>query len=1310
NGLGAGSYTMTVTDANGCSATSIVNIITPNSPIISSSSFTDVTCNAGNDGSINVSASGGTGVINYNLQPLNQTNTTGSFTGLTAGSYTVTATDVLGCSVSTFMIISEPPSILWTNTFATNVNCFGNNDGSIQILASGGTGLINYLLQPGNSSNTSGIFNGLGPNTYTITATDQNNCSINTTIIVIEPPLLNWVTIIQNNVSCFGLSDASISISASGGTGSITYQIQPLNQSNTNGNFSSLLAGSYTLIATDANNCSISTTIMITEPTVLQISNVSHTNPTCVPGNDATITVTVSGGTLPYTYNLGSGNQTSNVFTNVGAGTYTIVVSDANNCIVTSIYNIAAPNAPVIASVNSTNIPCNGGSSGSILLNTSGGTGALSFNLQPLNQTNAIGSFTGLPAGNYTVTVTDVIGCSSTTSVQITEPLLLQWSSMLYADILCNGNSTGSITAIAVGGNGMITYNLQPGNLNNTTGIFQNLPANSYSITATDINACSISSVVILTEPPILLFDSITVQAALCNSAGNGMIDVTTVGGVGPIVFNINPAGTFTPPGNFSNLSGNTTYTIIAMDANGCSVSTSAFIAQPLSLLFTSTSATNISCNGAGDGSISVMATGGTGILNYNLQPGNLNNTTGSFSNLNGGAYTVTVVDANNCTISTVLMVSEPPLITLNSLTALDITCNNANDGSININCLGGTGSLNYNLQPTNINNATGVFANLMGATYTITVTDANFCTYSTSVIIINPTPISFDSVASTNVLCNGDSNGTVNVMAIGGTGLTYTYSILPLNQSNTSGQFVGLPANNYTVTAVDQNGCSISTLLVIVNPQPIVLSLNSKLDVSCFNGNNGSIQVSAVGGTQPYSYTIYPGMQTNATGIFNTLIAGTYTVVVTDSNACSDQIAGITIMQPTNLSINQLTHQDIICHGDSSGSIAITASGGTGILSYSISPANGTQNPVGYFNGLLSGLYTVTVTDANNCTLTTTVLISENPEIIIDEIEFTQPTCHGDQNGTMHVKASGGVGTLTYRLNSGNPLPTGVYVNLPAGAYLITVTDIYGCQKDSLFYLTEPDPVNVAELEISPILCAGASDGKIIVVGSGGNGGYTYSLKPGLHFSQNGYFAGLHQGMYTLTIRDSMGCHFDTILVINPPQNILNVTISKQDLSCFGAGIEGWAQANVNGGTPPFTFLWSTEPAQYTDRAVNLGFGYYFLEVTDVNGCQEKDSVYIEPGPCCEEVFIPNAFTPNGDGNNDEFKVTTSAGIELLKFAIYDRWGNRVWSTNNFRSGWDGTYRNENEHMNTFYWIFQYRCLTDGMIYIKKGDVILVR
>jgi gliding motility-associated-like protein len=155
---------------------------------------------------------------------------------------------------------------------------------------------------------------------------------------------------------------------------------------------------------------------------------------------------------------------------------------------------------------------------------------------------------------------------------------------------------------------------------------------------------------------------------------------------------------------------------------------------------------------------------------------------------------------------------------------------------------------------------------------------------------------------------------------------------------------------------------------------------------------------------------------------------------------------------------------------------------------------------------------------------------------------------------------------------------------------------------------------------------------------------------------------------------------------------------------------MEGFAEAIVTGGAQPYNYVWNTNPIQTTKEVFNLTSGYYIVNVADFKGCTIADTVYIEPGNCCKEVFIPNAFSPNGDGMNDQFGVVTSTGLELLQFSVYNRLGQQVWKTNKVRERWDGKFNSGACDIGTFYYIFSYKCLSDGNIYTLKGDINLIR
>ncbi|MBK6332105.1 MAG: hypothetical protein IPF62_17030 [Bacteroidetes bacterium] len=596
-----------------------------------------------------------------------------------------------------------------------------------------------------------------------------------------QSPALTWTQNTATNITCNGGNDGSITTTATGGTGIINYNLQPTNQTNNTGLFTNLAANTYTILATDANGCTISTTLTITEPTLLSITNITFTNPTCVPGNDGSMTITASGGTLAYTYNIGGANQANNVFNNLGAGNYTITVTDANGCTATSTQTIAPPNSPTITAVVTTDVDCNGGNNGSITVTATGGLGALNYNLQPVNQNNATGIFTNLAAGVYTMTVADANGCTISSTATINEPTILSWTATATTDVNCNGGNDGTLTATATGGTGMINYNLQPTNQTNNTGLFTNLTAGTYTVTATDANGCTLTTTLVINQSPALTWTQNTATNITCNGGIDGSITTTATGGTGIINYNLQPTNQTNNTGLFTNLAANT-YTILATDANGCTISTTLTITEPTLLSITNITTTNPTCVPGNDGSMTITASGGTLAYTYNI--GGANQANNVFANLGAGNYTITVTDANGCTATSTQTIAPPNSPTITAVVTTDVDCNGGNNGSITVTATGGLGALNYNLQPVNQNNATGIFTNLAAGVYTMTVADANGCTISSTATINEPTILSWTATATTDVNCNGGNDGTLTATATGGTGMI-NYNLQPTNQTN---------------------------------------------------------------------------------------------------------------------------------------------------------------------------------------------------------------------------------------------------------------------------------------------------------------------------------------------------------------------------------------------------------------------------------------------------------------------------------------------------------------------------------------------
>ena len=1303
----SGAYTVSIKDGNNCLGSGTFGITTATGPNQITANNTNVSCFGGNSGSTIISATGGTGSMTYKLLPITISNTTGIFSNLTAGIYSIIASDANGCTLSTSIQITEPTAVSITSITPTLVSCISAADGTLTVLSTGGTGAFSYNLQAGNTTNLTGLFSGLIATTYTIKVTDANGCSTTSTQTVGSPIPISFTSNIATPVNCNAGNDGTIQVATTGGTGLITYTIQPQPTNNTTGTFSNLPAGTYVITATDANGCTKTTSSIITQPTALAITQITATNPTCVPGGDATITIAAAGATPLYSYSLNNSTyQLTPTFINLSTGIYTIMVKDANGCTKSATKIVAPSNAPVINSVSTTLASCNPGCDAVVTINSSNGTGLLNYSINlPTYQTNNV--FNNVCAGQYQITVKDAVGCtvsSSTVVETVIGPILVNTQK---ADVGCNGATTGNIHLTILGGTGNTNFVLMPGNITNTNGIFLNLAAGNYTITGTDANGCTIQTLVAIVEPPLLQFNTPSIDSAKCFNVANGSIVAPVSGGTMPINYSILPTGTFVPPNSFTNLLGDITYTISATDANLCSISTTVYVGQPNAITITSLLNTPVTCNGQSNGTISTSSIGGTNPISYQLLPGNIFSTTGNFTNLSGNTYTIIATDANDCSITSNTTLFEPSAISITNSSANNIVCFGQTNGSVSVNATGGIAPLSYNLLPTNITNAIGNFSSLSANIYTVTITDANGCTKTNTQTVIEPMLVDFISVTPTNVLCNGGNSGSITAIASGGVG-TITYQLNPIAIINTTGQFNNLFINNYTVTASDDNGCSKSSTVSITQPSELNLFLDSFKNVTCFGGNDGLIGTHASGGTLNYLYNLQPTNINSSLGIYPNLVASNYTMFVVDGNGCIDSIQNINITQPTEILYTSVTHQDIVCYKDSSGSISVVANGGTGIINYSLYPPTNPSNTTGSFINLPAATYTVIATDSKECTKTTSVTINANLLITMN-FQINEPVCFGDDNGEILLNITGGVPPILYSINGGVFSNINQFTNLAAGPYLFTIKDSNNCLVDTTIILTEPEKVG-AELFVTESKCASLNDGKIIVNGIGGRDNYIYYVRPGLYINQHGVFSDLKVGTYTLTVKDSAGCSFDTLIAILPPINPFSIQFTKQDIGCLGLGNEGWAKAIPIGGKAPYSYIWSTNPAQTNQEATQLEFGKYTLNVVDANGCEINDSIFINPGPCCDNVFIPNAFSPNGDGRNDEFRILTAAGFELIQLEVYDRWGNKIWSTPDARKGWDGKYKGVDMDVSTYYYIFRYNCYATGEKMIKKGDVQLIR
>jgi len=446
--------------------------------------------------------------------------------------------------------------------------------------------MITYTLNPGTISNTTGNFTNLAPGTYTVTATDAITCFATSAVVITPTILLNISSSTITNPLCNGATTGSITITAAGGTPTYLFTLNPGSIINTSGIFNNLIAGVYTVTVMDANNCTNTSSVTITQPTPIVISNPTKVNPTCNQPNIGSIVINASGGSPSLSYKLNAlAYQTSNSFTNLSSGTYTITVKDANGCTKTSLVSLSITNTPLLT--NSTLANTCLSNVDTIIVLASNGLAPYTYSLQPGNLSNNIGTFPNISTGIYTVSVIDANGCTNSLVLSLEPPPGLSWANLKATNIPCSGVGLGSLNCLAALGTPPYTYQLSPTNITNTTGIFNNLPLNSYTITASDILGCTTSSIVNISVSPPLNFNTVVKTDILCSGSNTGSMTLTASGGSGFNLYTLLPNNINSATGIFSALTAGT-YTVKVADASSCSATTIVQITEPSMVVFSS--------------------------------------------------------------------------------------------------------------------------------------------------------------------------------------------------------------------------------------------------------------------------------------------------------------------------------------------------------------------------------------------------------------------------------------------------------------------------------------------------------------------------------------------------------------------------------------------------------------------------------------------------------------------------------------------------------------------------------------------------
>jgi hypothetical protein len=785
-------------------------------------------------------------------------------------------------------------------------------------------------------------------------------------------------------------------------------------------------------------------------------------------------------------------------------------------------------------------------------------------------------------AGNVVVNIQDSITSASigTASITVTAAQVNTKVPVLL-NITCPATKTYKM--IATGSTVTSLYRNTSGSsfpytIPGVISIFKNVSGNNngyrYFYDWRISSGCATAKVAVpITTAPVTMTSTST--SILCNGAGG---NVTANAGIG-YTYTLNGANANTT-GNFTNVTAGN-YTVSATSASGCSASTTITITQPTPIVLTNTSIDN---TGGCNGSVSASATGGTGAYTYSINGGAVQST-GTFSNLCTGLYTLCVTDANNCSVCTTAIINSLNFITVYGATTT--ACVGSANGTITGNVVGGTPPYAYNINggAYSINN---LFTGLAAGTYTIGAKDAINITNTTVVTIIN----SSLAVATTGFSTPSATicTGYINATASGGVG-PYQYSING-GAFGAGSNFPNLCFGTYTVCTQDAQGCSACHTYTVLIVVPITVTAPSLVQ-ACPGMNNGSITAIAQNGTQPYQYSINGGaFGSNAQ--FNNLAAGVYTITAKDvDNVTTTVVADLTLSGSLNLISSAFT--DPKCYNTCDGTVIGIANAGVSAYTYSLN--GGAYQANSTFSNLCGANYTIQVKDANNCTANTVIKLT-TPQPITITLVTNNIDCNGQLNGNIAINANGGLAPYQYT-NLPSPYGTYYYFNgLGAGTYTLMAKDVNNCTVTTLGTITEP-PVLQLTGTTSP------NTGTITINVIGGTPTYMYSINGGQVQTSN-VFTGLGAGTYSLMVTDSKGCRYATAVILQAPENLASVQLG-QSIGIYPNPSNGIVTINID-----------------SDKAIGLlqvrilnDLGQIVVrDMMEVNGKKAKKTLHLEHLP----------------------------------------------------------------------------------------------
>jgi len=1221
--LAPGTYCVTVTDANDCSAEGCVTVEEATPPTLSGTTTT-ASCNGGTDGTINVTVQGGTGMITFNWD--NSLPSQEDQSGLAAGEYCVTITDTRDCSANMCFTVAQDNAPELSEDI-TNVSCNGADDGEIDLTVTGGAG--GEMFTWDNSLPSQEDQTGLAPGTYMVTVEDAIGCSVTGEYDITEPDILE-ITEMHTDVTCNGDSDGSINLDVTGGTTDYDYEWSgglpaTANQSGLDG-------GTYSVTVTDANLCEETLTITIDEPALLVLSG-SVTNDS--GSGTGAVDLTVEGGTTDYMFEWtgpGGFSETTEDITGLSPGTYDVTVTDANGCEETESFIVGGPGDPSISEAIITDAGCLG-NDGSINITITGGAGGNTF-LWDDNNGSDTEDIADLEPGTYNVTVTDQAGGEAFGGPYVVGQMNLITYTETHTDIACGGVDNGTITLDINGGSGTYDVEWSDGQFGEMR---TNLAPGSYTPTITDSDGCELegTAITIITLSDLSFTEEHT--NTTCSDRDDGTITLDIQGGSGN--YSVEWNGGITGEMISGLAPGSYTPTITDTD-DGCQnigAAITIFAADEINLDIVQQ--TDVVCFGEATGSITVITSGGAPNANIAVtwSPGGFGGLT--YANLTAGDYTPTATDiTNGCVVTGPTITIDQPnsQIRANEFIS-DVTCNGDADGSISIAATGGNGQVyTYTWDPpANINNDDDLI-DVGPGSYSLTIADGLGCEATFGPFVISE-PNVISAQAFIDEASSNNDDGKITLQVAGGNpdyDFEWSGPTSPLPNSNVIN---GLSSGEYDVTITDEEGCSFTATYLVEGNIGAAYVVN---DVSCFGETDGSIiQSSISGGIDPYSYEWSGGSLVGNSFAMDLLDVGpgTYSLTITDFNGMV-RIQNYTINEPPAIQvevINVIHETGLGCNG----LISVLASNGQGPYEYIWSNGGSTST----ISDLCKGDYSVQVRDGNGCVVNSETITINPAGIGITNVTELNGACHNDSNGEVCLDYFGGCGPYTITLDGGTPqvdLDNSIcFTGLNGGTHNITIIGNGGLIFNGSFEVTQYEEITAStDITDNTDPTGQNCTGFINLTVDGGVPPYTFQWSHGPTSEDVSELCD-NLSPYSVTITDDEGCFIEVTglevgLGITTEATITDVCDID---SCDGEIFTD----NTVGGVGPYTYLWSNNSTN--PNLIGVCAGDYDLTITDSEGMESvfTYTVLMPDNP----LAVTGSVSPADNGNNGAIDITISGG-----------------------------------------------------------------